>query len=133
MVGILAAARVLSGAGRRYFGGMKYILLAAGLLLAAGTRAQTASPASARQPVHYQYCLLTKSYNTWQLDYGQDAKPAVADAGLREDNAAVAKFKSEVAALNYLDGRGWEYVNSNTYSGSTYSGRTDYLLRRRLP
>ena len=45
----------------------------------------------------------------------------------------MAEFKSEVAALNYLDGRGWEYVNSTSYSGTTYSGRTDYLLRRRLP
>jgi len=133
MFGFSTAARALNGAGRHYFGGMKYLLLTAWLLLAAGARAQTTSPALASQPAHYQYCLLTKNYSTWHLDYGQYAKPAVADAGLREDNAAVAKLDSEVAALNYLDGRGWEYVNSTSYSGTTYSGRTDYLLRRRLP
>lgn len=133
MVGFSAAGRALNRAVRRYFGGMKYLLLAAGLLLAPGARAQSSLPPATTQAVHYQYCLLTKNGNTWQLDYGQDAKPAVADAGLREDNAAVAKFKSEVATLNYLDGRGWEYVNSTSYSGTTYSGRTDYLLRRRLP
>ena len=112
---------------------MKHLLFTAGLLLALETRAQSTTPAPAAQAAHYQYCLLYQTGNTWQLDYGQDAKPAVADAGLREDNAAVTKLKSAVAALNYLDSRGWEYVNSTSYSGSTYSGRTDYLLRRSLP
>ncbi|MDO7887017.1 hypothetical protein [Hymenobacter cheonanensis] len=112
---------------------MKHLLLAAGLLLAPGARAQSTPPPLAAQPVHYQYCLLYKAGNTWHLDYGQDARPAVVNAGLRDDNDAIMKLKSEVAALNYLDGRGWEYVNSTSYSGSTYSGRTDYLLRRRLP
>jgi hypothetical protein len=112
---------------------MNYLLLTAGLLLALGAQAQSASPPPAAQHVHYQYCQLYKSGNTWQLDYGQNATPAVVDAGLRDDNAAIAKLKSEVAALNYLDSRDWEYVNNTSYSGSTYSGRTDYLLRRRLP
>jgi hypothetical protein len=112
---------------------MKHFLLIAGLLLALGARAQSTTPPQVAQSVHYQYCMLYKSGNTWQLDYGQNAKPVVADASLREANEAVLKLKSEVAALNYLDSRGWEYVNSNSYSGSTYSGRTDYLLRRRLP
>lgn len=112
---------------------MKHLLLTAGMLLALGARGQSAPPPPAAQGLHYQYCLLYKSGNTWQLDYGQNATPAVAEASLREENAAVAKFKSEVAALNYLDGQGWEYVNSTSYSGTTYSGRTDYLLRRRRP
>lgn len=112
---------------------MKHLLLATGLLLAQGARAQSTAPAPATQPAHYQYGLLYQAGNTWQLDYGQDAKPAVVAADLREDNAAIAKLKSVVAALNYLDSRGWEYVNSTSYSGTTYSGRTDYLLRRRLP
>ena len=71
MVGFLTAARVLNGATRRYFGGMNYLLFVAGLLLASGARAQATSPAPVTtQAVHYQYCLLTKNGNTWQLDYG---------------------------------------------------------------
>jgi len=112
---------------------MKQLFLAAGLLLTFGAQAQNTAPTLAAQATHYQYCLLYKTGNTWQLDYGQAAQPAVADAGLREANAAIAKLKSEVAALNYLDAQGWEYVNSTTSSGATYSGRTDYLLRRRRP
>jgi hypothetical protein len=112
---------------------MKHLLLAAGLLLAPEAWAQSTPPLPGAQPAHYRYCLLYKVGNTWHLDYGQDAKSAVVDASLREDNEAVTNLKSEVAALNYLDSRGWEYVNSTSYSGTTYSGRTDYLLRRRLP
>ena len=128
MVGFSAAARALKQAAQRYFDSMKYFLLVAGLLLASGARAQSSLPPATTQAVHYQYCRLIKNYNTWELDYGQDAKPSVVDASLREDNAIITKFDSEVAALNYLDSRGWEYVSS-----TNSAGRNNYLLRRRLP
>jgi hypothetical protein len=112
---------------------MKNYLLAAGLLLAGlGAQAQNTIPLPPATPPSFRYAILSELGNRWHLDYGQDAKPAITNVFARDDNAVIEKMQSEVAALDYLDSRGWEYVNHTTYSGNTFSGRTKYLLRQRF-
>lgn len=118
---------------------MKHLLSGA-LLLAGGARAQTAPAVAAPGPCQYCVLLVDDTYfsnpGRLQLDYGQQAKPAVVSPELRADEALIRKMASVVVALNYLSSRGWECWNVNTVqSKSVASGfvtsETRCLLRRR--
>ena len=84
------------------------------------------------------------------LDYGQSRevqkaleKHPPSPATVQETEAlTVRKLERAVLALNYLTGRGWEYLGLSSRQqsiGSTSAGSfsiysaTEYLLRRRRP
>ncbi len=112
------------------------------VLLAVATLPAFAQNAAPTPPVPYQHCLLVSSGDRYessgvQLEYGQHAKAPVRDAQLAQDDQAVSKLGSAVAALNYMSARGWECIGvsalttkSNAYANTTDS-QTGYLLRRR--
>ena len=114
---------------------MLHFLLTGILLLATSALpgfAQTTpltSPAPAPRS-SYQYGTLCGSGNDWNFDYGQSGKPALLDATLAHDAALLKKMNSDALALNYLSNHGWEVLALSAYSGSTFSGRIIYLLRR---
>ena len=122
---------------------LKTLALAFSLSAAAvPTFAQSPAPALASSPP-YQYCILVSSGDRYassdvQLEYGQRAKSPVQDAQLAQDNLAVAKLGSVVAALNYMSLRGWECLSATaiTSKSNAYANTTDsqigYLLRRRV-
>ena len=103
--------------------------------------AQTAPATRPASSVPYQHCTLVSEgdYNLSSrvfLEYGQNARDAAQFPDLAQDNVAVRKLRSAMAALNYLSSRGWECVGVSTLSSkiNPSSGNVDaatgYLLRR---
>lgn len=91
--------------------------------------AQT-TPASSSATGQYQYCNLVSYYTTGRdahLEFGQHAKPAVANAELEALDVEIKKLDSSTLALNYLAGRGWEYAGVTSLAPASII----YLLRRR--
>jgi hypothetical protein len=118
-------------------GDMKHLLLACCLLPSVYTLYAQTSPAPAVRPVaSVRYCLLIVKQKPFggtslRLDFGQGQRH---NPVIREDldlaARTVARFTSVPAALGYLDGIGWECVQSSTVPPSLFAqGRADYLLR----
>lgn len=132
---------------RHTFDGILYstfmlrILFFSLLLTATPALAQTAPAPRPVAPVSHQHCTLvsegTYSYSSRvSLEYGQGAKDAVQDPELSQDNVAVRKLRSAMAALNYMSSRGWECMGVSTLpakinpSSGNVDAETGYLLRR---
>jgi hypothetical protein len=116
---------------------MKHLLLACCLLSNVTTiYAQTSPGPAGRTVASVRYCLLIVKQKPFggtslHLDFGQDQRHnPVLRADLDLAARQVARFTSVPAALGYLDGIGWEFVQANTLPASLFAlGRADYLLR----
>lgn len=94
------------------------------------TLAQTSpSTSSSQVGQQYQYCNLvglgTQSREA-RLEYGQHAKTPINNPELDALDQEVKKLDSEIAGLNYMTSRGWEYVGV-----ASLATHTIYVLRRR--
>ncbi|MVN78371.1 hypothetical protein GO988_18730 [Hymenobacter sp. HMF4947] len=124
---------------------LRLFLLSGLLALASPTFAQEVGAAALPSAGQYEYVtLVTVNGGSALLDYGQlkELGKQAPVTELEKEFVAVQNLRRAMLALNYLTGRGWEYVgmSSRQYSsGETSSGTfkifsgTDYLLRRRKP
>ncbi|MFC6226043.1 hypothetical protein ACFP2F_22560 [Hymenobacter artigasi] len=96
--------------------------------------AQEVTPSISSPPIVYQYCILVVDagfFNTSEvgLEFGQSAQPPVKDAELLQDQNNIRQMHSIVAALNYMSGRGWEFLETRT-TPTSIGSYVGYLLRR---
>jgi len=67
----------------------------------------------------------------FSLDFGQDLPPSMTADMVKNENKKLERFKSIVDVLNYMNQKGWVFVN--TYQMKSHSGLYyHYLLKKTI-